>query len=281
MESWLLISNCQTTGLATSFQLLNRNIEIVTLDIWGYLADPEKWEAEMQNHTRVLVSPEVEGFITNGFRNVAKLSRIPALAFSGFHPDLCYVNGPAGAVQGPLGNYHSLIVFAAYKKGLAADKTMALFNGKFYESCGYLDYWEPQKAEVLKHFQSHGLDLSERFVRWGRYGAFMHSSDHPKIDVIYDVAKSFLIANNLDVQESHVRPPDSLVNGPCWPVYPEIGEALGVEGSYNFKRNLAFRHINLQAFVWESYVTYTQFEADDLSTALSYQPLFDHISGLI
>jgi len=281
MERWLLISNCQTMGLANSLQLLNRSLDVTTLDIWGYLADQEKWEEAMPDYFRVVVSPEVEHFITNGFRNAPNLTRLPALSFSAFHPDLCYINGPAGAVQGGLGNYHSLIVFAAYKKGMPADQTLALFNGQFYERCGYFDYWEPQKAEVLRHFSSHKIDISEGFLRWGRQGSFMHSSDHPKIAVIYDVARNFLIANGIDIQDSQFRPPDSLVNGPCWPVYPEIGEVLGVEGSYLFKRDMVFRHIDLQAFVWESYVAYAQMNVDELSTAPAYQAIFDHVSGLI
>lgn len=281
MERWLLISNCQTVGLANSFQLLNRRFDVTGLDIWGYLNDIEKWEASFSDYFRVVVSPEVEAFIPNGLPNAPNLTRVPALSFSGFHPDLSYVNGPAGAVRGPLGNYHSLIAFAAYMKGLSFEDAVALFNAKFFEQCGYFDYWEPQKATVLNQFKTHGIDISDQFVRWGRYGSFMHSSDHPKIDVIYDVAKAFLVAGGVEVQDSEFRPYDGLRNGPCWPVYPEIGEVLGIEGSYNFKRDMVFRHTDLAGFVWESYAAYAEFDRAELSPAPPFKGMFDHVSGLI
>ena len=281
MERWLLISNCQTAGLATSIQLLNRGIQVLAVDVWHYLADEPKWNAMMQDCSRVVVAPEVEHMIEGRLPDVPVLTRLPALSFSAYHPDLCYINGYAGTVSGPLGHYHSLIAFSGYKQGLSPQDTMALFNAKLYEQCGYFDYWEPEKQRTHKLFKDHGIDISSRFIHWGRHGSFMHSSDHPKIETVYEISRCFLSSLDIEIQSNEFRPIDGLVNGACWPVYPEIGEVLGVEGSYIFKRNLAFSQISLADFINESYGVYEQLDPDFLVPVDSYNNLYQHISGLI
>jgi hypothetical protein len=281
MERWLLISNCQTAGLATSIQLLNRGLSVLAVDIWHYLADQPKWDAMIQDCTRVVLAPEVEHMIEGRLPDVPLLTRLPALTFSAYHPDLCYIDGQSGTVVGPLGNYHSMIAFSGYKSGLSANDTISLFNAKIYEQCGYFDYWGLEKQRIIALFKHHGIDIESSFVHWGRHGSFMHSSDHPKIQTIYEIARCFLISQNIEIQVSEFRPIDGLVNGPCWPVYPELGEFLGVEGSYNFKRNLVFNQISLAEFVSESYATYEQLDPAFLVPMNSYQALHEHVSGLI
>jgi hypothetical protein len=86
----------------------------------------------------------------------------------------------------------------------------------------------------------------------------MHTIDHPKIHCLYDVARIVMASMGVSCVEAEILPQDNLTVGSAWAVYPEIGEYLGVEGSYRFKRFGAYRHIGLKQMIAESYALYEQ-----------------------
>src|SRR5690606_28431714 len=95
----------------------------------------------------------------------------------------------SGPLKGPLDAYHSLIVIAAYRRGLSQQDAISLFRGDVFERCGYMDYWQPQRDRLISSFAQHGLNIEHEVRRWGRQQAFMHTIDHPKIHCLYDVAR--------------------------------------------------------------------------------------------
>ena len=172
--------------------------------------------------------------------------------------------------------YHSLIVIAAHQRGLSQDDAAALFRGDFYERCGFMDYWQPQRDRLVNDFAAHGFDIQYEIRRWGRSQAFMHTIDHPKIHCLYDVARIVMKTMGVACVEADVLPQDNLTIGAAWAVYPEIGEHLGVEGSYRFKRFGAYRHISLEEFISESYALYDQ-EPGPINPVAEARPSFARI----
>lgn len=83
----------------------------------------------------------------------------------------------------------------------------------------------------------------------------MHTLDHPKIICIYDIARSILASMGAD-EGADAMPDDNLTHCASFAVYPEIGEALGVQGNYRFKRFNEYVHIGFEQFVVESYQIY-------------------------
>lgn len=262
MERWLLISNCQTTGLSNAFQMVNPHFSVTPLDIWSFSRDIDKAVSSFGNYFRVVVSQEILNIEGADFSAAPNLTKIPSIYFSAYHPDCVYAVGGNGPLKGPLDAYHSLIVIAAYRRGLSQKEAVSLFRGDFYERCGYMDYWEPQRDRLISNFASHGFNIEHEVRRWGRQQSFMHTIDHPKIHCLYDVARVIMRSMGVPCVEANIIPHDNLKAGSAWAVYPEIGEHLGVEGSYRFKRFGSYRHIGLEDLVAESYALYEQAPPD-------------------
>jgi hypothetical protein len=279
MERWLLISNCQTWGLAMSFQMMNENFHVDPVDIWAYRADKKTYDEKMGEYFRVIVSSEFKNSDEIDTTNARHLTYIPSINFSAFHPDITYAGSLKGMIRGVLGDYHSLLVIAAHKQGLSVEDAVALFRGDVFERCGYMDYWEPQRRQLLNAFAEEGIDVSASLRKWSRGRAFMHTVNHPKVHCLYDVARLYMENFGVPIQDAGM-PADHLLNGPCWPVYPEIGEALGVRGGYRFQLMGAYRHIGLEAFVRQSYEAYDQHEGGVYPIA-EMRPVFNHVMNVV
>ena len=59
-----------------------------------------------------------------------------------------------------------------------------------------------------------------------------------------------------DTIDFGVAPHDNLLNGPIFPIYPEIAESLSVPGSYAFKVPGDYRLIDLKQFIIGSFEAY-------------------------
>ena len=281
MKQWLLISNCQTTGLANSMNLLTNEVNVTPLDIWLYNNEREARDAAMGEYERVVIIPEVKTFPGVDLSRANAVSELPFLHFSAYHPDLVYVLKGGTVFKGPLEDYHSLITFAAFMHGLSVDRTLALFTAKFYERCGYMDHWLPQRDAAIAHFGSFGLDIAREIRRWGRGEAFMYSVNHPRIRILRDLARIFLEAQGVRTHGAESLPHDNLAFGQVFPVYPEIGERLGVPGSYRFKRAMSYEQLDLRRFVAESFAAYDGHEPGLFSVPAHNQPLLDHVLSLL
>lgn len=257
-ERWLLMSNCQTYGLASALQMVNTEFSVTPIDLWTAVGDPERTRrtALEGGYTRVLVSPEIEeaGVDLTGAPN---LTRIPRVVFTAFHPDCVYALSEGKQVKGPLDAYHSMTLIAAHRRGLSVDDAQRLFNGAFFEQSGYMDYWVPQRDRLVADYAHFGLDISAGIRRWGRTSSFMHTIDHPKMICLYDIARAIFRSMGVpDIGSQDLMPPDNLSNGVSFAVYPEIGEMLGVPGGYRFKRFNDYHHIGLEQLIAESYSAY-------------------------
>lgn len=280
MQTWLLISHCQTFGLANSFNLLAPGIQVEAMDIWQYRTDIATVHAKLAGYDRVIALPEVLETPGADFSSARQLDLLPGIDFQGYHPDLCYATGGTEMVEGPTHAYHSMIAIAAYNRGLSVEDTLRLYNAASYEACGYFDMWRSERDVLLARFDAIGIDLTVDLRRWSAGPAFMYSVNHPRIACLHDLARAVLERAGVEVLHSDILPPDNLVNSVCFAVYPEIGERVGVEGSYVFKIANSHRCISLETFVRGNFEAYARFGVGNIVPDHKAQQRFAALDAL-
>ncbi len=281
MERWFILSNCHTFGLANSFRFLNRSLEVEAADIWMFKADPLRFQGEMAACDRIVIHPDLADALPAAAEPLPMVNYLPSIDFGAYHPDIGFFTVDGVYLSGPMTAYHSIIAVAAYNEGLSIADTLKLYNGRMYEACGYSTDWVPQRDALLGRFRDHGVDLAGSFPRWGRERSFMYSNNHPRIEAVHEIARLFLDALGLPTTSTGLLPSDNLVHGACLPVYTEIGEMLGVHGSYLFKTNAEYRYLSLEEFIVGSFATYAASPRHGITPDPAYSQRYDRVTAII
>jgi hypothetical protein len=255
---WLMVYNCVHVGLQNCLGLLRPDLHVEALDFAAYEKRHAEFAPTLAGYDRILTAPHFVANACVDFRQAAPVTALPLTAFEAYQPDLCYLTVDGQVLRGPMFDYHSKIVTAAWRKGLSPAQARALFTGANYERFGYMGIWEACKQMYLGSYAEAGVDLAPYFPRWSREGAFMHSVNHPAIRVVADIARALLAQDGLEARQTDFLPHDNLKNAPVWPVYDEIAEALGVRGSMLFKVHNAYRFLDLDEFIAGSYAVLSQ-----------------------
>ena len=205
----------------------------------------------------------------------------PRFWFNAFHPDLVHVSGAPGEVAGPLGSYHSSLALYGWHRGLSVAETARLFCEPVFEQLSFFRYWEAAKRALFEEAADVGPSFDAMFATWQRSGCFMHTVNHPVIRVTADLARCLALraglAVTVDAPERYV--PDSLLQLAVWPVYPEIGERLGVSGAYAFKpphppQWTTMSVLGLDEFIEASFKAYAGAPAGSLACARLESPAY-------
>jgi hypothetical protein len=276
-----LISNCQTYGLAHSLQLLAESVVVEPVDIGEYNANIERYNAGFGDYDRVLIGLGAEALPGADLSRARRVDKVPELVFPAYHPDLTYLTNSSSIVDGPIGAYHSMLAFVAHGAGRSVSDTLALFNGRIYEACGYFNGWTAARDNLVGYCHQLGFDIALPMRRWGRTGAFMYSVNHPRIHVLYDIARLYLEREGYEPRVCDLTPPDNLAANAVFAVYPEIGDALGVPGAYLFKRPEQYAQIGLRQFVEESFAVYDRYPPGALSAHEIWRAAFERVSAVL
>ncbi|MFT4183525.1 MAG: WcbI family polysaccharide biosynthesis putative acetyltransferase [Rhizobium sp.] len=280
MEAWLIISNAQTLGLANSMRLLSNDIRIDQADVWTLRGNLDKFSETIPTYDRVVIHPQIEhGFCD--FSAAKQLSRIPSIQFDAYHPDVCFVTARRQLLNGPIGAYQSMIVLAAFQLGLDVEKTRRLFRRDIFERCGFFSRWEGERKQLLERFAAHGLDMSAPFRAWSRGESFMYGIDHSKARPIHDIAHVFLQQCGIETNQTDIVPADTIMVGACFPVYPEVAETLGVEGSYMFKPHKEYKLLSLEAFIEQSFAAYAKYSLEEIAPDARFAERCDRVKSVI
>ena len=277
----LVLGNCQARSLAVCLQGLSgevyaRGIELHLSGLEDRFTqrDP-KLHAALSWYDCILAQPPYMPMIRDSFPDLfGKVQLFPALSFSAYHPDLVYiqVNSTHTYLLGPLGHYNSAIAFWGFSNGLSVAETVELFNAWTYEALGYFDFWQSSRQALLTQGECADFPLASYLDKWARTGSFMHSVNHPKLFVVADIAKEILTRLGLASIPAAVQYlQDEQADGPVWPIFPEVGQRLGIEGHYYFKiqRGLfpAGRPVvmlNLSEFVEGSFAVFAKYAKEDM-----------------
>lgn len=263
-QPWLLLYNCQGMGLANSLNLLCPGIDVEFHDPSGFTRQREAITVRLPSFERILIAPQLEKTLELDLAGLDNVWRVPTINFDGYHPDICYLLHAGKSLKGPLGDYHSLIAYAAFRSGVDEAGAIRLFDERMYEALGYFERWDPARTRLLELFRSHGLDISSLYVHWSRNGPFMYSFNHVRIHCLRDVALAILERAGLEVQNVDFLPHDNLANGPVYPIYPEIASRVGTHGNYLFKPGGKYQCIGLEEFVTASFDLYRSADAAEI-----------------
>lgn len=268
-----VIGNCQTEGFRDCLRAYFPAADIAwfSVGVAGAAGRAPGFEATLDRCDRIFAQPVEHPrlgplrFSELKRRRGDRLSVVPAIAFTGFHPDCVYLDDGQGGLRGPMGAYHSALAAGAWAAGLDAARACRLFNALVFGRLGYFAQYAESSGLLRAHCASHGLELGDRpGTTWGRGAAFMHTINHPTALVIADLC-TLILSGSLGIRA--IDPlvlrevmGDRLAAQPVWPVYPEIGRRIGVPGGYLFRAAVAegqgIRVMDLAGFVARSFAHY-------------------------
>ncbi len=156
---------------------------------------------------------------------------VPVVVFNGFHPDCVYLKVNGTPVVGPLALLHSAIIAGGYVLGLSQAKVARLFNALTYASLGYFDAFSVSRDLLTASFSAAGYDLDPLIDSWmAREGAFMYTSNHPRICVLSALAHLATVRAGMADPDSNAPEDteDFLAHSYLWPVYPELARRLAL-----------------------------------------------------
>lgn len=254
----VILGNCQARQMAAAVQSITSLPRPFALyagpELWPELSTGALDLAPLfEAHQSVWVMSELWARIAplyEAYRD--KVMLYPPIRFAGFHPDLMYVvnHDPPGVVHGPADGYHSSIGVMAWKAGLPPAQACELFRDDvFFGELAFDQWWWLSWASVVEAGKQCDIQMAPLLDRWARSGCFMHTTNHPKLHVMADVAR-VLLERMPDVPLRPGHPErfayDYFTAGPIWPVYPSIARRLKMgEGSYEFV--LGDRHFTSDA----------------------------------
>jgi len=279
--NWLLVFNCANIGLANCLKLLAPSLQIQSTDFGRFRREFAEYGPRLPDFDLVLAAPNFLQEAGVDFSACERVRTLPLLYFDAYHPDLCYLTDGNQFLKGPLGDYHSKIVTAAYMKHMPESRVRSLFTDSRYSDCGYYQRWNPSRDTLLDRFRNAGCSMDRHFASWSLRGPFMHSVNHPAIRVLHDIARAVLEDEGIVPVDSGVIPHDNLLNGPVYPVFDEIAERLSIAGSYRFKVPGEYRSITLEEFIHGSYRLLDQMAVEKVTVHDSQRESFENVLAVL
>ena len=274
-----ILFNCQGQGIAAALQALLPGCTVTNFHVPSARADARQKAddlAALLACDHVISAPmgaDMGPFATDRLRMAVKNFHIlPPLDFRGFHPDTIYIrNGRGRWIVGPTGDYQSRIAVAGYLAGLAAEDVAALYNGLVFARLGYLRSHAEDYLLIEERFCRFGIDTGEMVARLRSGGCFMHSVNHPKNWVLFELARiacRMIGATPVDVVEESA--PDFLALHPRHPLFPEIAHRIDVPPEGEFRAGggeQAQRILETVEFVRGSFTVFREVNRDLLRQA--------------
>ena len=235
----MVLGNCQAYAMGQCLRALAPELEVAAVG-WAELTTSEEIDrlASSLGTVDLVLAQTTKDPLLKAFQPDALAEGptpsafFPAIHFTGFHPDA--VRAAGGGLHSPIGEWHSALALAGYLKSLSPERTAELFNAYVYGVLGYFD--EAAKAEkyLTATARRIGWDLSGELTDWRAEGVFVHTPNHPRMSVMMSLARRVCANLGLDIREDAAAPPDPFERYGDWPLYPEIGKRLGLEGALVF-----------------------------------------------
>ena len=236
--------NCQTQGIADAVRAILPDAETPAFHMWGMDRDDAQARLDLvrdalaRADTWVRMPLGTDALLEDVVPPGARVIQIPSLTFAAFHPDIVVATTVAGTYFRGLADYHSAIALWAWRRGLEPAEAAALFQPEVMAALGYDRYWGPAVRAVRDEFAASSLDWAPFWARLKREGVFMHTINHPRLAAVALQGKAVAacIAGRDSIWDEPVeRYADDHLREVVWPVYPFVGEALGIPGSYHWR----------------------------------------------
>lgn len=257
----VVLGNCQTGGLQAGLGAMLPD-DRVDGAMWLGHEPPEL--PELLTTADVLVTSvardEAQALLAR-HGSAAELLIVPAIYFTGLHPDLSqFLLVGGGELAGIAGPYHSKIVVWGWTHGLSRDEILAAFTVDTFVRLGYVDGWSLAVDNLRRIFEPTDVDFAGWYLPIVKRGAFMLTNNHPRLDAILGLARAIAAKlgaapDRLAYDWTHALPDGLLATGVSWPVYPGVGDALDLPGTLAW-RMVHGEIIGLERFVEASLATY-------------------------
>jgi hypothetical protein len=275
MEQILVVtSNCQSHGISSSLDLMLPNFR--TVPIWS-LSGLDCIADEINVNVRgdfiwmtSLNEDNQKTVIGNLKKAPSRVIQIPEIYFDAFHPDMTYAQLNNGELlESALGHYHSKIVLWCFLNNLSVSDTLQFFKHQSFYQLGYLELHKNSMLQLKKSIANCGLDLYPFLGVIRHSESFMHTFNHPKVSILSAMAKSICLKLELSPAVDHFEVSQILRDalfeaGPIFPIYPEIANFFGLEGTYMFRRQDG-QILNLVDFIEKSFHIYEDINTNQLN----------------
>lgn len=239
----LVFANCQTGGLAACLSLFLPGCQVAG-QAWSTNYEQLKTIAEMAESVDVLVTsatPELQSILIEHGVDRSKFLLVPSLHFGGFHPDLTSATANGKQIASRVAHvYQSAIGVWCWKQGLDPKDAERLFTAHTMRILGYDRSWSAATEMTRGQLGAVGIPFADVFLPLQASArVFMHTTNHPHISFIAELAR--VVARRLGATNEALSTdieglvPDALLQQTVWPVYPGVGEALGLPSSLIWK----------------------------------------------
>ena len=233
----LVLGNCQAYAMARCLRVLHPAVEAAAVN-WGDIRSEADFGRVLATLTEVdaVVAqpanlPEFKALSPKALiHGQTRAVFFPGVHFTGFQPDAERVIAPGLASL--IGEWHSLLIMAGYRMGLPPARTEELFNAYVYGVLGYFDEYAKSSQFLSRAAARIEWDLSTELQAWT--APFVHTPNHPRIEVMMDLARGACARLGLEIEDRAPPPEDPFLVSGAWPIYPEIGKRLGLKGEMTF-----------------------------------------------
>lgn len=273
----LVLGNCQISSIVDLLRATTCNPQIRGISAFNINTEHREKYIKLINDSDIIFTQPIfnnpfEFLLTQELISKAKTYVFPNLYINYYHPDVCYLGVGGDRINSPLGNYNSIIIVKSFLEGKDEKFAESSFNHEIFKRFNYyLDFDTAIKPIIERNleFNSQIGDLLEKFKK-NIKSPFMYTLNHPNIHALSIIAEDLLERADLKIQRkvSDIISllPDHLNQHSVWPVYPEIGEKIGVKGSYLFRNSISSGNqiFSLKEMIRRSYLRYKSIDRNKL-----------------
>jgi hypothetical protein len=212
---------------------------------------------------------QVADFLLSHNNYKDKVYYFPVINCACFHPDIAYMQHDGERLVGPMGDYHSLLITAAYFAGFTQRQTLGLFNPDVYSALKFDVKKERERAGFIAKFKKEGIDLTAAITRWDSEGQWMRTVNHPIRNVIFEIVLKVLQRDGVEVVNHSPSVvdwiEDDLARSAEWPLYPLDGDTslLIFKSPYSGSGNGIY--FNLEKFIEYSFASLLMVDKEKLN----------------
>lgn len=199
---------------------------------------------------------------------------IPPFSFRGLHPDAVEIPEVPSVLEA--GHTHSRIIATSYLMGKSIDRTVASFCREVYDSLGYSITYAAERQQLIQRYADAGIDIRGAMGRWERRGNFLHTHNHPKVYVFFDILCLALSGEILSpallwrTRDLGDAIEDNAATSIVWPAYGGGERRLGICEPLVWRKGRLqnYERLDLATFVERSFRQFdavSTFDAQSLS----------------
>ena len=279
----MVTGNCNVGGIVEGLHAVMPGVAVRGFPAWELeTEEARRTAAEAVDGSDAWVRmpiPENTGIAAQS--DALRVIDLPNLVFSAFHPDAVYAVRRDGSIFRGITDYHSAIGLWAWRRGLSPSEAGRLFSPEVMHVLTYDRYWEPSVAAMKADFLQSSLAFPTFWMRLKRSGVFMHTINHPTASTLSLLAKA--IAVRLGAAEDVWDIPaeryvQDFLSHIVWPVYPWIGERLGIPGCFQWKMD-GWTFDGVEEWLEETFAVYGDTPRDDVLSHRLEDGVYDRVLG--